>query len=78
MLRAALDRVREKGWAVADQESELGVRSVAAPIFDRDGEVHAAINVSAHATRVSLEQLQKDYLPVLLEAAHGTSKALGA
>ncbi len=77
-LRAALGRVREDGWAIADQESELGVRSVAAPIFGRDGEVHAAINVSAHATRVSLEQLQKDYLPVLLEAARGTSKALGA
>lgn len=77
-LRAALDRVRGEGWAVADQESELGVRSVAAPIFGRDGEVHAAINVSAHATRVSLEQLQKDYLPVLLEAARGISKALGA
>jgi len=54
-LRAALGRVRGEGWAVADQESELGVRSVAAPIFGRDGEVHAAINVSAHATRVSLE-----------------------
>jgi len=77
-LRAALDRVRDKGWAVANQESELGVRSVAAPIFGRDGEVHAAINVSAHATRVSLEQLQRDYLPVLLEAARGISKALGA
>ena len=77
-LRAALARVRENGWAVADEESELGVRSVAAPLVGRDGEVRAAINVSAHATRVSLEQLQRDYLPVLLEAAQGISKALGA
>jgi IclR family pca regulon transcriptional regulator len=77
-LRASLERVRENGWAIADEESELGVRSVAAPLVGRDGEVHAAINVSAHATRVSLDQLQREYLPVLLEAAQGISRALGA
>lgn len=77
-LCAVLKEVRENGWAVADEESELGVRSVAAPLEGRDGEVSAAINVSAHAARVSLDQLQRDYLPVLLEAARGISKALGA
>ena len=77
-LRKALGEVRENGWAVADEESELGVRSAAAPLVGRDGEVQAAINVSAHAARVSLEQLEADYLPVLLEAARGISKALGA
>jgi IclR family pca regulon transcriptional regulator len=77
-LRKVLGKVRENGWAVADEESELGVRSAAVPLVGRDGEVHAAINVSAHAARVSLEQLQTDYLPVLLEAARGISKALGA
>jgi IclR family pca regulon transcriptional regulator len=77
-LRRVLDEVRKNGWAVADEECELGVRSAAAPLVGRDREVHAAINVSAHAARVSLEQLQADYLPVLLDAAHGISKALGA
>jgi IclR family pca regulon transcriptional regulator len=77
-LRKVIGEARENGWAVADEESELGVRSAAAPLVGRDGEVHAAINVSAHAARVSLEQLQADYLPVLLEAARGISKALGA
>ena len=62
-LRAVLEEVRENGWAVADEESELGVRSVAAPLVGRDGEVCAAINVAAHAARVSLDQLQRDYLP---------------
>jgi IclR family pca regulon transcriptional regulator len=77
-LRNVLDEVRENGWAVADEESELGVRSAAAPLTGRDGGVHAAINVSAHASRVSFEQLKRDYLPVLLDAARGISKALGA
>ena len=77
-LRATLARVRENGWAVADEESELGVRSVAAPLVGRDGEVRAAINVAAHAARASLDQLKGDYLSILLEAARGISKALGA
>jgi hypothetical protein len=38
---------------------------------------HAAINVSDHAARVSLEQLEADDLPVLLAASRGISKALG-
>jgi len=77
-LRAMLAEVRDLGWAIADEETEYGVRSVAAPIVDRDGEVHAALNVAGHATRVSLAQLRKDYLPVVLEAAHCISLALGA
>jgi IclR family pca regulon transcriptional regulator len=77
-LRAILAEVRELGWAIANEETEQGVRSVAAPIYDRDGEVHAALNVAGHATRVSLAQLRKDYLPIVLEAARGISEALGA
>ena len=77
-LCAVLEEVRRNGWAVADEESELGVRSAAAPIFGRDDEVRAAINVSAHAARVSLKQLRREYLPVLLDAARGISLALGA
>lgn len=77
-LRSELAAVRCRGWAVADEESELGVRSAAAPISGRDDEVRAAINVSVHAARVSLEQLQREHVPVLLEAARGISRALGA
>lgn len=77
-FRAVLAQVRDLGWAIADEETERGVRSVAAPIFDRDGNVCAAINVAGHAARVSLAQLRKEYLPVVLEAARGISEALGA
>lgn len=77
-LLLVLEEVRKNGWAVADEESELGVRSAAAPLEGREGEVRAAINVSAHAARASLDQLKSDYLPILLEAARGISKVLGA
>ena len=52
-LRETLNEVRARGWAWNDGESEEGVRSVAAPILDRGGKVHAAINVagSPHVSR---------------------------
>jgi IclR family transcriptional regulator, pca regulon regulatory protein len=77
-LRAALQQARERGWAFADQESEEGVRTVAVPLFDRDMQVHAAMNVSGHASRVSMKELRSRYLPVLQEAAAEISRALGA
>ena len=77
-LRDALVDVRRRGWAVANEETELGVRSVAVPLVDRAGQVTAAINVSGHSSRVSLAQLRRVYLPVVQEAARGISQALGA
>lgn len=65
-LRAELDRVRSQGWAIVDQELEEGLRSVAAPIRDRDGNVIAAANVSAHANRAPLDDIRRDLLPPLL------------
>jgi IclR family pca regulon transcriptional regulator len=64
-LRAELDVVRAQGWCLIDQELEDGVRSVAAPIHDGSGRVVAAINTSAHATRVTLDILRTQFLPAL-------------
>jgi IclR family transcriptional regulator, pca regulon regulatory protein len=77
-LRARLDRVRDQGWATVDQELEEGVRSVAAPIRDASGAVVAALNVSAHASRTSMQSLRRDVLPLLLETAAGIEAELRA
>ncbi|HKE63952.1 MAG TPA: IclR family transcriptional regulator [Micromonosporaceae bacterium] len=68
-LRRELARVREQGWALVDQELEEGLRSLAAPIRDGDGRVIAAMNVSAHASLRTPEQLIRDLLPPLLATA---------
>lgn len=68
-LRTELARVRGQGWALVNQELEEGLRAVAAPIRDRTGGVVAAVNVSAHASRVSLEAMRRVLLPPLLMAA---------
>jgi IclR family pca regulon transcriptional regulator len=77
-LRKALQQVRERGWGFADQESEDGVRTVAVPLYDVSMQVQAAMNVSGHASRVSMKELRTQYLPILMETAAKTSRALGA
>jgi IclR family transcriptional regulator, pca regulon regulatory protein len=68
-LRAAVEQARRQGYALVDQELEEGLRSAAAPIRNADGEVLAALNVSAHASRTSMAQLEGELVPALLEAA---------
>jgi len=65
-LRAELDRVREQGWALVDQELEEGLRSLAAPVRDRSGRVIAAANIATHAARTSAAEARRSLLPVLL------------
>ncbi|MCZ9350794.1 helix-turn-helix domain-containing protein [Streptomyces mutabilis] len=65
-LRAELRRVRRQGYALVDQELEDGLRSVAAPVRDRDGAVVAGVNIAVHAGRNSVESVRRDLLPHLL------------
>jgi IclR family transcriptional regulator, pca regulon regulatory protein len=68
-LRAILDRVRADGFAAVDQELEQGLRSAAVPIRGASGAVLAALNVSVHASRASMEALRADFLPPARAAA---------
>ena len=77
-LRRQLDRVRAQGWAAVDQELEQGVRSVAVPIRDAAGAVSAALNVSVHASRMTMPTLRKQVLPQLLQTAAAIEGELGA
>ncbi|MEU6351470.1 IclR family transcriptional regulator C-terminal domain-containing protein [Streptomyces sp. NPDC047072] len=67
LLRAELDRVRRQGHALVDQELEEGLRSIAAPVRNRDGEVVAAVNIPVQAGRTTLAAVRRDLLPPLLE-----------
>lgn len=76
-FRSILEEVRQSGYAVVDGEREVGVRSAATPVLDRDKRVVAAINVSVNAARVSVETLTRDIVPKLLEAAADLSSNIG-
>jgi IclR family transcriptional regulator, pca regulon regulatory protein len=75
-LHDELARVRAQGWALVDQELEIGLRSVAAPLRNRQGAAVAALNVSSHAGRVSLDVIGKDFLPALLDTAEQINQRL--
>ncbi|GGL14057.1 IclR family transcriptional regulator domain-containing protein [Streptomyces flaveus] len=64
-LTAVLDRVREDGYALVDEELEEGLRSVAVPVRDRTGKVVAAVNVAMHSSRRTPEQCVAEVLPQL-------------
>ena len=68
-LREIVHEVARQGYAIVDQELEEGLRAVAAPIRGASDGVIAAVNVSAHASRVSLTAMRTDLLPALLETA---------
>jgi IclR family pca regulon transcriptional regulator len=75
-LRAQLAQVREQGWALVDQELEIGLRAAAAPITGADGRTIAALNVSTAAARVPEEELRERFLPMLLKTAEQISACL--
>ncbi|WP_240670364.1 IclR family transcriptional regulator domain-containing protein [Actinoplanes solisilvae] len=67
-LRAELSRVRSQGYSIVDQELEEGLRAIAAPVHDRAGTVAAAVNISVHAARATLDTMRRRLLPPLLAA----------
>lgn len=75
-LRAELARVRSQGYAAVDQELEPGLRTLAVPVQGSDGSVLAAINISVHAARMSIDQLVDTCLPVLRQTQATLRKLL--
>jgi len=69
-LKVALNAVRRNGYAVVDQELEIGLRSIAVPVSDREGRSAAAINVGTQSSRVSVAEMESKFLPPLRAAAH--------
>jgi IclR family pca regulon transcriptional regulator len=62
-------RVREQGYSVIDEELEAGIRAIAVPVISKEGHVAAALGVGALAPRVSLDDLQARFLPMLRDQA---------
>lgn len=75
-LRAELKKVRQQGYALNDQELEMGLRSIAVPLINAQGQVQAALNVGVHAGQVSAEELRTRVLPELQKAAQELSLLL--
>jgi IclR family pca regulon transcriptional regulator len=75
-LEQELDRIAEQGYAIVDQELEVGLRSIAAPIRDGGGDVVAAINLSVHASTMTAAEMRERLLPPLRETAAAIERDL--
>ena len=76
-LTARIAQVRRQGWSLVNQELEEGLVSMAAPIFNRAGQMVAALNISGQANRTSARTMQETMLPQLLAATQSVSRMLG-
>lgn len=76
-LLTEIRRVRRQGYALDNQENEMGGRCVAAPILAPDGRVPAALSISGPVYRMDLARA-RSLVEKLNEACGAISKALGA
>lgn len=72
-LETALQETRAKGWTLTDGQLAAGIRSIAAPLRNREGRVIAALNVTVNSAETDVETLLSDYLPLLLQTASDIS-----
>lgn len=75
-VMARVENARRDGFAVIDQEIEMGLRSIAVPVHDARGRVIAALNTGMAATQDSVETLVANYLPALLKVQSGLRRVL--
>jgi DNA-binding IclR family transcriptional regulator len=74
-FRAEIEQVRNRGYAVMDQENELGMRAVAVPVFNSQGHAFASLATAVPVFRLSVEELVA-HVPLLQEAAAELSARL--
>jgi IclR family pca regulon transcriptional regulator len=76
-LRTELEHVREEGFAVNDEELAQGLHSISAPVRSENNEVVAAVNMAAHSSMISLEEMVDHLGPHLVSTADRISARLG-
>jgi len=75
-LRKAILDVRKSGFALADQEVEIGFRSIAVPLKKRDGRIIAALNIGVHSERTPLKAMPGHYFQSLKTVANELQQQL--
>jgi IclR family pca regulon transcriptional regulator len=76
-LLAEIQAVRKRGYAISDEELELGMRALAVPVTGDGNAIIAAISVSAASARVRAADLRNHFLPVLQSCSRALSEAIG-
>ena len=77
LLSDVIRQIRVEGFALNDEELELGHRSIAVPVRTRKGSMVAGMNIGLHAARVSVAEMIHRLLPILREHAQMLGQLLG-
>ena len=75
-LRDILNDVRQRGYAIVEEELEIGLRSIAVPVRGASGMPVAALCIGAQVGRADRSQLEQGFLPLLLNTASDLSVLL--
>lgn len=76
-LADELDLIRRRGFALDDEEYKPGIRCLAAPVYNHLGQLVAAISLAAPAVRLTIERLNEEVGPAVVETARRISEHLG-
>lgn len=76
-LKQDLRKVADAGYAIDDEEVDIGVRCIAAPIRDYTRRIVGAVSISGPAMRFSDERLEKELIPLAIQAGEELSTRLG-
>jgi len=72
-----LQLAADRGYALDDEELDMGVRCVSAPVRDHSRKVVGAVSVSGPVMRFSMDRIQRELVPLVLDAAEESSARLG-
>ena len=76
-INAEMAKIREQGYAFDDEELDLGVRCIAAPIRDYTRRIVGAISISGPTMRISNARTESELVPLVLKASAELSTRLG-
>jgi len=75
-LRKTLAEIRKQGFAVDEQDFEIGAFAFGAPVFDHEGKIVAGVSITTPTARCSPER-RTELIPLVIEAARKLSEKLG-
>lgn len=77
VLKKQLKVIAEKGYGIDDEELDIGVKCVSAPIRDYTRRIIGAVSISGPSMRFSDERMEKELIPLALQASKEISAKLG-
>ncbi|MGO1767490.1 MAG: IclR family transcriptional regulator domain-containing protein, partial [Advenella sp.] len=76
-LKNAINQAGEQGYALANQQLELGICGLAVPIMDDRNKIVAALTTSLNLARHEHESILEKFLPIMQQTAQSISRGLG-